>query len=181
MQSKGFLVLLTVLVLLLGAVAVTAQEVTAEPDPVATVTAVVTLSPGTETLEVVIPQPANDATGGILSVILGAIVGAASVLAGLLGIVGRLRNDKAALDAIEWLGKSIPETALEKFNELGRSLGEAGEVLEMVTDGLPNEPQTSDLGRLIRDTDPASLKALLEEHGYLVSKKPTEQPQMFLE
>ncbi len=78
------------------------------------------------------------ALAGLLNFVTGALVGAAASLAGLFALVGRLKSDKAALDAIEWLGKSIPVDALDKLNEMGRNLRDAGEVLDKVTDGQPN-------------------------------------------
>lgn len=87
--------------------------------------------------------------------LLGVVSGGTGVLIAAFGLVGRLKNDKAALDAIEWLGRSVPVEALDKLNELGRNLRDAGEVLDRVTDGLPNTiPQTLAISREGADTPP---------------------------
>lgn len=84
------------------------------------------------------PTPTPESGFDLREFLIGALVGGASVLAAVFGIIGRLKNDVAALNAIEWLGKSIPVEALDKLNELGKNLRDAGEVLDKVTDGAPN-------------------------------------------
>ena len=92
-------------------------------------------------------SPAEQPGFNLLEFLSGALVGVVSTLAAVFGIVGRLKNDKATLDAIEWLGKSIPidamDTWLDKLNEMGRNLRDAGEVIDKVTDGLPNLVQSA--------------------------------------
>lgn len=99
---------------------------TAVPEP----TLVVTPAPE--------PTPAPESGFDLREFLIGALVGTATTLAAVFGMVGRLKNDVAALNAIEWLGKSIPVEALDKLNHLGQSLRDAGEVLDKVTDGKPN-------------------------------------------
>ena len=86
---------------------------------------------------VVVEQPDGF---NVVEFLTGALVGTAATLATVFGIIGRLKNDQAALDAIEWLGSSIPADALEQINQLGKSLRDAGEVIDRVSDGLPNDP-----------------------------------------
>lgn len=86
-------------------------------------------------------QPAPDSaplSTGVLSYILIFFSGAVAGVTAVLAAVGRLKNDTAALNAIEWLGKSIPADALTELNKLGAALRDAGDVVGKVTDGQPN-------------------------------------------
>ena len=69
----------------------------------------------------------------------GAVAGGAGVLIAVFGTIGRFKNDQATLNMIEWLGKSIPPEALDKLNEIGRNMRDAGDVIDRVTDGEPND------------------------------------------
>lgn len=125
MRAMLFVVLLFAL-LFTGSLAL-AQEVTAEPTAEATPTPL----PPVET-------PTEDGFD-LREFLSGIAVGAITALAAVFGIVGRLKNDKPALDAIEWLGRSVPADVLLKLNQLGSGARDAGEVLVKVTDGKPNE------------------------------------------
>ena len=76
---------------------------------------------------------------GLLNFVVGAVTGAVVTLTGTFAIIGRIKNDKPMLDLIEALGKSVPAEVTLKLNELGRSVRDAGEVIDAVTDGQPNE------------------------------------------
>lgn len=111
-----------------------------EPTLVATVQPPTAEVPVEEPVEEPAPPIEDEEQAGfnLISFLSGALAGTLATLGGIFGIIGRLKNDTAALNAIEWLGKSIPVDALTQLNELGRNLRDAGEVLDKVTDGLPN-------------------------------------------
>lgn len=94
---------------------------------------------------VVTPAPADEPADqpgtlvGLLNFVVGAVTGAVVTLTGTFAIIGRIKNDKPMLDLIEALGKSVPAEVTLKLNELGRSVRDAGEVIDAVTDGQPNE------------------------------------------
>lgn len=77
---------------------------------------------------------------GIVTYLLGAASGVIATVTGVLTLVSRFKGNDEALAAIEWLGRSVPESALTQLNELGRTMRDAGEVLESVSDGKPNSP-----------------------------------------
>jgi len=138
MKHRIVLLLLTVLLLtvLLIAVPAIAQD---EATPEVTETAAPNVEPA-PVVEPPAPTPAPEPGFNLRDFLLGVLTGGATTLAAIFGIIGRLKNDKAALDAIEWLGKSIPIEALRELNRLGHNARDAGEVIDRVTDGLPNLP-----------------------------------------
>lgn len=114
-------------------------ETLAATEPAATAEPTVVPSPvPTPVVEPPAPTPTPEPGFNLREFLIGALAGVATSLAAVFGIIGRLKNDKPALDAIEWLGRSIPVEALDKLNELGRNLRDAGEVLDKVSDKLPN-------------------------------------------
>ncbi len=106
-----------------------AQDATSEPTAPAEVTP--------EPPVIVVPAPAEGFN--FWQFLSGVATGVLTTLATVLGLVGRLKNDTAALNSIEWLGKSVPADVLLKLNKVGTGLVDAGEVVVKVTDGLPNE------------------------------------------
>lgn len=130
--TRLFNTVLVVLILLLLAVPAIAQDGPAAETP----------TPLPDDSGEVVPAPGFN----LAEFLAGLVAGATGALIGVFGIVGRIKNDKAALDAIEWLGKSIPVDALDRLNELGKAMRDAGEVIDRVTDGEPNDfpmPQRS--------------------------------------
>lgn len=123
-----------ILLLVLSMSVTVAQESTDEPTPTPEVTAAPTVEVTPAPEQPPVQQPGFD----LREFLLGVVTGGATVLAGVFGVIGRLKNDKPALDAIEWLGKSIPVEALDKLNELGRNMRDTGDVLVTVTDKQPN-------------------------------------------
>lgn len=139
--NRVFLFLFS-LALLLPFSAAIAQDVTDEP--LLTNTPAVTEAPTLEPTPAPEPTPTPESGFNLREFLTGALAGVATTLAAVFGIIGRLKNDKAALDAIEWLGKSIPVEALRELNRLGQNARDAGDVIDRVTDGLPN--MVSDAG-----------------------------------
>lgn len=125
--SIPFVMFLLALALIMPTV-VMAQDMTVEPTPVET--------PVPEQPPVEEP----DAPGFNLFTFLGGVaVGTLTALGAVFGLIGRLKNDLAAMNAIEWAGKNIPvEGLVEVINAMGRNMRDAGEVIDKVTDGLPN-------------------------------------------
>ena len=154
MWTVSLLLLAVILALVVGpTLPVVAQEPTDTTETTNIVAAPV--------VEVIAPLPSEAVrspvvqTGfDVLTFVVGLVSGAAGVLAGMFGMVGRLKNDKAALDAIEWLGRSIPVEALDKLNKLGQTMQDTGVVLEMVTDGLPNDPPSTAMVETRKDPFP---------------------------
>lgn len=132
------LVVVALALALFGAT-VTAQDVTVEPTETVAPTEVATVEVTVEPPVEPAPDPEEDRMGeyfrNALSFLLGLVGGGTLVLVA----VGRLKEDKSALDAIEWLGKSVPVEALQELNKFGHAARDAGDVLVKVTDGLPNE------------------------------------------
>lgn len=93
--------------------------------------------------EIPVDLPVDRDGFDVLEFVTGALTGAVVALGAAFGLVGRLKNDRAALDAIEWLGKSIPADTLDKINELAKNLRDAGDVIDRVTDGKPNTAEAS--------------------------------------
>lgn len=117
-----------ILVLLLLALLVMPVAVSAQDGPFTEAT------PLPDDSGVVVPSPGFS----LAEFFAGLFAGAMGALIGVFGIIGRIKNDKAALDAIEWLGKSVPADVVVQLNDLGKALRDAGEVLDKVTDGKPN-------------------------------------------
>jgi len=148
-KPKTWIIICLILIMpLLLVGGVSAQESTDTPTPEGTsvVGDDVTILPAPEGGSVVVINPKQDETdqqpdGGfnLRDFVLGVISGGAGVLTGILGIVGKLKNDKPALDAIEWAGKNVPPEIVLKMAGLGNALKDAGYVLVKVTDGLPND------------------------------------------
>lgn len=132
---QRFLHLLVMVALLLVFVApAAAQDVIVTNTPALEPTVEPTLAP-------VVDVPPVDQPGtlaGLLNFVVGAITGAVVTLTGTFAIIGRIKNDKPLLDLIEALGKSAPADLVLKLNELGKSVRDAGEVIDVVTDGRPN-------------------------------------------
>lgn len=84
------------------------------------------------------PVTVDSPVSHLLEFVAGALTGTAVTLGAAFGLVGRLKHDQAALDAIEWLGRSIPADTLNQLNELAKNLRDAGDVIDRVTDGKPN-------------------------------------------
>lgn len=130
------------LLLLLSFSATIAQDVTDEPvvteTPAATEAPTVAPEPTTMPDPEPEPIPTPEPGFSLSNFLTGVLTGASVVLASIFGLIGRMKNDKAALDAIEWLGKSVPIEALDKLGALGRNMRDAGEVIDKVTDGQPN-------------------------------------------
>lgn len=163
MSLLGLIVLIFVALLLGGSAVAQDEVVTLEPTAFEIVTSVPVEGPViVSTAEapvdeappiVVIERPPAEQSGfKIGEFLLGLASGAFVALAGVFGLVGRLKNDKTALDAIEWLGKSIPVEALDKLNNLGRTMRDAGEVLDKVTDGQVNVVISPDTAAAIKST-----------------------------
>lgn len=85
---------------------------------------------------VVIEQPGFNLTAFLGGIVTGVFV----TLGGVFGVIGRYRDNTAALNAIEWLGKSAPPDMVKTLNEMSINMMHAAEVLIKITDGLPNEP-----------------------------------------
>lgn len=132
---KRMSALVVLLVLLVMVSAVMGQSTPEVSPPTAVATDVVT-PPVEDGPPVVVEQPGFNVSGFLM----GVLAGVAGALATVFGIIGKLKDDTAALNAIEWLGKSIPESALTTLNDLGQKMRDAGEVIDLVTDGKPNEP-----------------------------------------
>lgn len=100
---------------------------------------------------------------GLVQFISGIVLGTVATLAGVLTLIGRLKNDKATLDAIEWAGKNVPVEVVLAFNELAKRMIDAGMVIDAVTDGLPNTEASS----LVRYTVPVETATLKRDtfHG----------------
>lgn len=124
------------------------------PTPLATLT---DESPTDEPPATLVPVPTVDpndpaqnpgAPGGTLTTIVqflvGALVGALTMLIGMLSVISRLKDDAVAKTTIErlidGLANSFPAAAPLKplINEAGKEMQSAGTVLEQVTDGKPN-------------------------------------------
>ena len=87
-----------------------------------------------------ITPPSEPAPFNLVHVLVSGIIGAVAGVSGVLAAVGRIKNDKATLDAIEWAGKNIPvEGLLEIINALGRNMKDAGDVIDKISDGKPND------------------------------------------
>lgn len=87
------------------------------------------------------PDPVAPVSGfNLVEFLAGAALGAVGTLTAVFGIVGRFKNDTPLLNAIEGLTKSIPVEYVDKLNQLGRNIRDAGEVLDKITDKLPNTP-----------------------------------------
>lgn len=130
--------LITVFLVLLLALSMSVAVAQEETPDLSTPTLEATAAPTVEFTPAPEQPPVQQPGFDLREFLLGVVTGGATVLAGVFGVIGRLKNDKAALDAIEWLGKSIPVEALDKLNLLGRNLQDAGEVLNKVTDNQPN-------------------------------------------
>lgn len=122
-----FIVIVLALLLAVMPVAVLAQDAPEEPD--------VTATPD--------PLPAEPEPGGLSSIVTfltGALAGGITSLLAVLGVVSQLKTNKQALDTIEYLSRNtIPLEVLARFNELAKAIQDAGAVLDVVTDGQPNE------------------------------------------
>ena len=136
----GLLVTLAVMALVvIGPVWGQDGEATAVVTPDAEVTVIP--APGDDAPDVVVIEQPGDSSGFNLWTFLGgALTGALTALGAVFGIVGRLKNDVAALNAIEWLGKSVPADTLNTINDMAQKMKDAADVMIRVTDGLPNEP-----------------------------------------
>lgn len=87
---------------------------------------------------VVIEQP--DGTFKLAEFLGGIVTGVFVTLGGIFGVIGRYRDNTPALNAIEWLGKSAPPDVIQTMNQMSINMMHAAEVLNKITDGLPNEP-----------------------------------------
>jgi hypothetical protein len=130
-HNRQLILLLILIIALALPFAVLAQDPDATPEPGAALVVVATAAP--------VPAPDGSAPSGILVYILTFFSGALVGVTAVLSTVGRLKNDAAALNAIEWLGKSVPADVVLKLNLLGKSLQSAGDVVVKVTDGQPND------------------------------------------
>lgn len=123
--------IVTALMLIVFAVPVTAQESTGEPPTVPTDVPAVDVTPET-------PAPVEQPNFNLRDFLLGIASGALVALVSMFSFIGKLKNDKVVLDALERLGNSVPADLLLKLNDLGGNMRDAGDVLVKVTDGLPN-------------------------------------------
>lgn len=109
-----------------------AQESTGEPPALPTAAPAVDVTPAPDVTPV--QQPNFNLRDFLLGIASGALV----ALVSMFGFIGKLKNDKVVLDALERLGNSVPADLLLKLNDLGGNMRDAGDVLVKVTDGLPN-------------------------------------------
>lgn len=130
--------IITLILLLLLALPVMAQDATAEP--VATQEAAAIVTPDTTT------SNDSDVTLSVWQIITG--VAGAFALGGVVGVAGagvlasRLRNDPATMSAIEKLGNSVPEPTAKLIIDLAKSGQEIAELLKEALDRVPAASKT---------------------------------------
>jgi len=126
-------IFVAIAILLVLAVPTFAQEATdVAPAPTVEVTPEPTPTPAPE------PTPVEMPGFNLGEFALGLLSGVAVTGAAIFGFVGKLKNDKVILDALERLGNSVPADLVLKLNALGGNMRDAGDVLVKVTDGQPN-------------------------------------------
>lgn len=127
------------LLLILGLVSTIPVIAQDELTPEVTETASPTIEPAPVETPAPEPEPTPQPNFDLIEFLAGAALGAVGTLTAVFGIVGRFKNDTALLNAIEGLTRSIPADTLDKLTDLGRTIRDAGEVLEKITDRLPND------------------------------------------
>lgn len=130
--------LLPLLLALTFAFPAIAQE-TVEPAPTVEVTPDVTeVAPVEPAPEPEQPPQDESIWAGLARYGLAVLAGIGIGVTTALGIVSRIKNDKATLDAIEWAGRNISPEAIAEIRKLAMLLRDAGEVIDKVTDGKEN-------------------------------------------